>query len=208
MRRRAARRLSSASSDEEWRSVIGWEGIYEVSSEGRVRSLDRVSTLRDGREIFYPGRYLKPGVNNGGHLYVRLNRPGDKNVHRYVHRLVMQSFAGDCPEEKEVCHNDGKPDNNRLENLRYDTRSENRLDTVRHGTHHQSKKEKCVRGHLLVAPNLKGNLAEKGQRGCRACNIAQSRCWHKKSKYGIILDVKEESDSAYKKIMEGTNNDK
>lgn len=194
-------------SPESWGWVPGYEGIYQASPAGEIRSVDRVVEYSNGHSQRVRGRVLSQSTDKSGHKRVRLYS-SNKGQTRLVHSLVMETFIGPRPEEKEVCHNDGKPDNNRLENLRYDTRSENRLDTVRHGTHHQSKKEKCVRGHLLVAPNLKGNLAEKSQRGCRACNIAQSRCWHKKSKYGIILDVKEESDSAYKKIMEGTNNDK
>lgn len=196
-------RLSSVSSDEEWRPVIEWEGVYEVSSEGRVRSLDRVSILRDGREIFYPGRYLKLKVNNGGHLYVRLNRPGDRNVQRYVHRLVMQSFVGECPSGMEVCHNNGDPTDNRVDNLRYDTHSSNVSDRRAHGTDKQVLKKSCPRGHNYKDWNIVPYFAKRGHRSCLACSRARARVSYYPE---LASDVDDIADLYYRKL-ESENNE-
>lgn len=113
-------------SREEWCPVVGEEGYYEVSDRGRVRSLDRVVGTRKQR---WKGRMLKP--TNMGRGYVGVALRG-RNKQR-VHQLVARTFLGECPPGQVVCHNDGNPGNNRLENLRYDTQASNCRDTVRHG---------------------------------------------------------------------------
>jgi hypothetical protein len=59
---------------------------------------------------------------------------GDRRALEYVHRLVLSAFVGSCPEGLEGCHFDGNPFNNRLVNLRWDTRLANTHDSIRHGT--------------------------------------------------------------------------
>lgn len=103
-----------------WKVIPGYEGRYEVSDQGRVKSYCR------NRE----GRLLKPGRMPGGHLSVALGR-GDSQC---VHKLVLLAFVGPAPDKHECCHNNGNPADNRLENLRWGTRRENILDAVRHGT--------------------------------------------------------------------------
>jgi hypothetical protein len=68
-----------------------------------------------------------------GHLAVCLVQGGVKRT-RHVHRLVLEAFLGPCPEGMECCHDDGRPENNRLDNLRWDTRRANVQDRSRHGT--------------------------------------------------------------------------
>lgn len=60
-----------------------------------------------------------------GHLQISL---GHKNRHKLIHRIVLETFIGPCPEGMECCHKNGNPADNRLENLRWDTRSNNRKD--------------------------------------------------------------------------------
>lgn len=72
-------------------------------------------------------------TNQTGHWAVSLSRNGNKRT-RYVHRLVLEAFVGPCPDGMECCHNDGNPRNNRLDNLRWDTRKANAIDSVNHGT--------------------------------------------------------------------------
>lgn len=153
---------------EEWRAIPGWEGHYEASSLGRVRSLERVDSA--GRRV--RGRVLSPSVRRSGYLHVLLWR-GGRSETRYVHRLVTLAFVGPCPETLEVCHLDGDPGNNRIENLRYDTSSANHLDAVRHGTHHNASKTHCLNGHPFDDSNT--HLAPSGQRVCRACNRMRMR---------------------------------
>ena len=81
----------------------------------------------------YSNRYnkwLKPIIENTGYLSVDL---GHRNKCA-IHRLVLETFIGPCPKGMECCHNDGDRHNNKLENLRWDTRSNNIKDAQRHGT--------------------------------------------------------------------------
>lgn len=124
--------------DEVWRDTLGHEGCYQVSDLGRVRSLDHEVTggcHHTGKsftrvckgKILRPGRYCK-----SGHLSIPLGRrTGGSGIP--VHQLVMLAFVGEPPEGMEVCHINGDPTDNRLVNLRYDTRTQNILDVYRQG---------------------------------------------------------------------------
>jgi hypothetical protein len=72
----------------------------------------------------------------------------------------------------EVCHNNGDPADNRAANLRYDTASENQLDRVRHGTHHNANKVACKRGHEFTPENTR---QYRGKRSCRTCEQLRDR---------------------------------
>ena len=120
---------------ENWKPVVGYEGYYEVSDCGEVRSLPRETTLvLDGKTYtrLVRGVELKPYRTNSGHLRINLNRSG-KVVRGLIHRLVLESFVGPCPDGMECCHWDGDPGNNNLENLRWGTHKENFADSVRLG---------------------------------------------------------------------------
>lgn len=116
---------------EEWRAVVGWEGLYEVSSEGRVRSLTRIVTSVSGGRAVY-GHLVKPRAINSGYLVAVLNR-NDRTFPRLIHRLVAEAFIGPCPLEHEVNHKDLNKHNNCETNLEWVTRSENHLHRARAG---------------------------------------------------------------------------
>ena len=158
---------------EQWKPVHGYEGIYEVSSHGRVRSLDRTVT-RSGGQVRRKGKVLRATLNPGGYPVVSLYRQG-RPKNRYVHALVAEAFFGTRPKGMEVCHNDGDPTNNHLDNLRYGTSSDNELDKVRHGTHYNAAKTHCPRGHELFAENIPPRIAKLGRRQCLACVRARAR---------------------------------
>lgn len=130
---------------EEWRPVVGWEGTYEVSDWGRIRSLDREVPCSDGKIRKLAGRVLKLNERHLGYQSVMLSL-GNQQVRRQVHRMVLEAFRGSCPEGKECCHNDGNARNNRLSNLRWDTRSANMYDRTAHGTHPNAAKTHCDNG--------------------------------------------------------------
>lgn len=119
--------------NEEWRPVVGYEGWYEVSSQGRVRSVARTVMFADGRARQYDGKQLSTYLGNG-YLRTTLKRNG-KDFRAHVHTLVAEAFIGPRPEGQEVCHWDGDRANAELSNLRYGTRIENAADRIRHGTH-------------------------------------------------------------------------
>lgn len=131
-------------STEIWKPVTGYEGLYEVSDHGRVRSLDR----RDRMGRFYKGRVLRPRRLKHGYLRVNLCFNGSSEA-RYVHRLVLEAFVGPCPEGMQACHfPDRDPANNRRSNLRWDAVKANGEDRVRHGTAHRPRGERCGRAKL------------------------------------------------------------
>jgi hypothetical protein len=119
---------------ERWLPVPGYEGFYEVSDRGRIKSLARVVRRKNGVTLSIPERILKPVAFRTGHLLVSLARDGEYKQ-RPVHRLVLQAFVGPCPDGLEACHGDGDPANNRLKNLRWDTRASNIADRLDHGAH-------------------------------------------------------------------------
>lgn len=149
--------------DEEWRPVVGYEGLYEVSDFGRVRSLERPQL--GGR----PGRILKPTRTLAGNARVAVtlcNR--GKRSSRSVHRLVLEAFVGTRPDGMECCHFDDDPTNNNLANLRWDTRCANRQDMLRNNGHWNSRKQVCKYGHPFTPENT--YIAPKtGARNCKAC---------------------------------------
>jgi hypothetical protein len=104
---------------------------YRVSRDGEVQSCWSVGRRPSFQTDTW--RRLKPTPQHRGHMAVCLVRGGEKKT-CHVHRLVLEAFVGPCPVGMECCHNDGDPANNRLENLRWDTRLENARDRLRHGT--------------------------------------------------------------------------
>lgn len=158
---------------EQWKPVNGYEGIYEVSSHGRVRSLDRTVTHSNGQVHRLKGKALRMTLNHYGYPFVDLRNQGKRRV-RTVHSLVAEAFIGTRPEGMEICHNDGNPTNNHAENLRYGTRSDNMLDRVEHGTDREAAKTHCPRGHELVPENAVTSKSKLGWRECLACSRAHS----------------------------------
>ena len=76
---------------------------------------------------------LKPSRSPAGYSQVILYKDRIKHQ-KFIHRIMLETFVGPCPEGMECCHNDGDRSNDKLENLRWDTRRNNTLDSVRHGT--------------------------------------------------------------------------
>jgi NUMOD4 motif len=118
---------------ERWLPVAGYEGLYEVSDLGRVRSLTRTVQTRAGARV-YKGRMLKTYINAGtrGYPFVRLSRVGAQE-NCQVHALVLHAFAGPRPPGQETRHGPGGKTDASLVNLSYGTRSENLADRVRDG---------------------------------------------------------------------------
>lgn len=178
---------------EEWKPVIGYEGSYEVSNLGRVRSLDRInhrgSTLK--------GKILKP--SDTGRYYQNTLYKDAKGAKYLIHRLVLEAFVGPPGKNEQGCHNDGDSKNNHLSNLRWDTPSANNLDKVAHGTHPQANKEECLRGHPLIAPNLVRAAVLRGDRMCKACLWARNRS---RGDAALRNDMQRLSDDCYVEIIE------
>jgi hypothetical protein len=119
-------------SEEVWKDVVGYEKLYQVSTKGRIRSIPRKVPCRYGKFRVSPGKILKPTLWSKL-WHVDLYKRGNPNT-CLIHRLILESFIGPCPEGMECCHWDGDTSNNRLDNLRWDTHKNNCQDQIRHGT--------------------------------------------------------------------------
>jgi hypothetical protein len=119
---------------EQWRAIHGFEGSYEVSDQGSVRSLQRMAKCRGGAMRAVDARVLKPGFNRHGYAQVGLWRGSEKPVYKRVQRLVLEAFVGPAPEGCEAAHRDGDKTNNRLSNLRWLTHQANMGEKRLHGT--------------------------------------------------------------------------
>lgn len=120
--------------EEIWKSIPEFEGYYEASSLGRIRSLDVIRTAPNGGEWVKKGQILKPRViNDFGHLGVKLSVNGVK-CDRTVHYLAATAFHGERPEGLLIRHLDGRPSNNAPSNLAYGTQVDNMADAIAHDT--------------------------------------------------------------------------
>ena len=142
---------------------------YEVSNLGRVRSLKVNGIDKDGKRFWIQGKIISQYLCDG---YPKVNLRTDNGTYkrRLVYRLVADAFLPEHDFGQVICHNDGNKQNNRADNLRWDTAKANSLDHVAHGNHHESKKTHCKRLHPLLKPNLVENQLLKGKRVCLACS--------------------------------------
>ena len=189
---------------ERWLPVVGAEGYYEVSDLGRVRSVTRVIITTTGHSRVYQGRILAPRPDEQERLRVAIRAPGMPKDMR-ISRLVLIAFRGPPPNGMEGCHGPLGLTDNSVTNLRWDTHSENGLDTTRHGTNHHRNQKYCPREHLLVKPNLVAALLTQGFRTCLACSWANSairgiHTWNE-IRQECPYTLQQLADTYYAKIM-------
>ena len=101
--------------EEIWKDIEGYEGIYQVSSFGRVRSLDRMVIMRNGRSRIKRGQILKERRTKHGYVRVQLGVNNDQ----YIHRLVASTFISNSDNLPQVNHKDENKSNNRVDNLEW-----------------------------------------------------------------------------------------
>lgn len=119
-----------------WKDIPGYEGYYQVSSFGKVRSIDRWITYAPSarykviKKVFHKGQILKPALHESYGYYhlsfVKNNIPKDFNVHR----LVAESFLDNPNQLPQVNHKDGKKLNNNVNNLEWISTSGNMLHAI------------------------------------------------------------------------------
>lgn len=107
---------------EVWKDIKGFEGIYQVSNLGKVRSLTRKVW-----NYTKPGRILKPHFKNNGYLQISLSDGENVSKHIYIHRLVAQAFIPNPNNLPQINHKDFNKQNNVVNNLEWVTTSENQL---------------------------------------------------------------------------------
>ena len=151
---------------EEWRPVVGFEGLYEVSDAGQVRSIRGP----------YCGRVLSPGPHNGGYPLIHLYRSGRRTA-RTLHSIVAAAFIGPRPDGQVVRHVDGVRTNCRAGNLLYGTPQQNEADKQVHGTVPRGEKNAAAK---LTAEDVRQIRNRAGERqetlaaefGCTFGNIS------------------------------------
>lgn len=132
-------------SEEIWKPVVGSSG-YEVSSHGNVRSYKKFRGSIGGWYIAdKPVKTLSPATDKRGYRGVNLGKRDGRPYFVRIAKLVTAAFLGPCPNGLEVCHNDGNPSNDRVENLRYDTHKSNMQDAVEQGNMSRSKGGKLTK---------------------------------------------------------------
>lgn len=109
---------------EEWKDIEGYEGLYQVSSMGRVKSLKRTCNIKGGGKRTVGERILKPDATEYGYLRVNLYTGGKQKKFR-VHRLVAYAFVPNPEGKPEINHRDEDKTNNSAANLEWCTREEN-----------------------------------------------------------------------------------
>jgi hypothetical protein len=150
---------------EEWLDIPKWEGYYEVSNLGRVRSLERYIEQKGSKRIYkrkIKPRFLKPHKCGSGYLTVTLSK-GEKQSQLMIHRIVAEVFIPCDTANYEVCHNDGNKCNNVVSNLRWDSRSGNFADKIKHGTDANGTKNPMAKlnsQQIKEIRNMEGTLTE------------------------------------------------
>lgn len=159
---------------EEWRSIEGYEGYYEISNLGRVRSLDRNIVYINGKVIHRKGIYFKLQKDRNGYTIVNLSKEGVTKT-KLVHHLVARSFIENVSGFPNVLHGAAGQKDNSVSNLKWGTQSENMFDKRRDKTNPNSNKLYFNCGHLLKEPNIMPYSLNDpiGQR-CRSCSVAGS----------------------------------
>ena len=127
-----------------WKDVIGYEGLYQVSNLGRVKSLDRyVFNSRWNIKIHKQVMFLRPHKNNKGYKLLSLTK-NNKSKSFQVHRLVALAFIPNPFNKEQVNHINGIKDDNRVENLEWNTAHENMKHAYKNNLITIDKIRKCV----------------------------------------------------------------
>jgi hypothetical protein len=114
--------------EEIWKDVVGYEGYYQVSNFGRIKSVDRIVNHISGRKRV-KGLIMTPKNAGCGYLKVDLSK-NNKYKAEYVHRLVLKHFKGEDKLKPEVNHKNGNKTDNRLDNLEWVDSSENKNHAI------------------------------------------------------------------------------
>ena len=179
---------------EEWRAVVGYEGFYEVSSMGNVRSIDREIIDNNGHVKRYKGRETKKSVLRSGYVRVHLIKDGiDKTKH--VHRLVAEAFLENADELREVNHINELKHDNRVDNLEWCTPSYNQnygtINTRRKDAYMRNGRSRAVMLFDSKCIRIFRNAKEAAEITNTSINEIRNSCYSSISSHGkwVFLDT-------------------
>lgn len=137
---------------EEWKDIAGYEGFYQVSNQGRVKSLDRYVNAKLGSEMMKKGVLMKLQSSHKGYSTVILHK-NCKSKTQQVHRLVAMAFIPNPLNKPQVNHIDCDKKNNRPENLEWAAQDENMAHAVRNGiySNFSGKQLEAARASIKIA---------------------------------------------------------
>ena len=166
--------------NEVWKDIVGYEGLYQVSDKGRIKSL-----------WFGKERILKPGTDRDGYLRVSLCKNGKKKTYQ-VHRLVVKVFISNTNDLPQINHKDEVKTNNSVENLEWCDQKYNH----NYGTINQRIAEKCSK--LVLQYEKSGEFVKEWKSLMDVCRnlgydkSAISACCNEKRKsaYGFFWKYK------------------
>ena len=177
--------------EEVWRDIEGYEGLYQVSNMGRVKSLERTYIDKIGRERYVKECILKPAMDKGGYLRVGLC-DGKKRKTFKLHRLVCEAFHENPDNKPQVNHINEIKTDNRASNLGWATAREN----SNFGTRNEriGKKSAITKSKPIAQYTLNGKLLKvwpstqeaQRQTGFSQGNICKSANGGYKQAYGFI----------------------
>jgi len=142
-----------------WKPVLGFEGFYEASSDGEILSIRR-QNLKNKR--FMGGNLVKPIMGSRGYYVVNLTKP-EVRKQIFLHKLILEAFVGQRPDRMQCCHNDGNKLNCNLDNLRWDTISNNHKDKRIHGTWQVGEKANNVKLTNKIVISIRTNKLTPNQ---------------------------------------------
>ena len=170
---------------ERWRAVVGYEGFYEVSDQGNVRSLPREVVYPKGGVKVWHGRVLSPSIRRYGRRYVTLS-VGNVVRSFSIARLMLEAFVGPA-NGRMALHKDGSRDNDTLPNLYWGTNVENMSDKVKNGNslkgsrHHKAQVTEeqvlAMRARLDAGEDYRAVSAEFGMSLTATQAIKHRRTW-------------------------------
>jgi hypothetical protein len=179
-----------------WKDCVGYEGFYQVSDLGRVRSLDRRIPVNraTGKEYkSMKGKILRPAICNGGlHLILSDNNGTKKTVK--IHNLVLEAFVGKRPQNYEACHfPDSSYSNNKLSNLRWDTKENNERDKRYNNTDNRGERHGMAKLKNEQVINIKKMINSGRYRDSEIANMFNIDS-------GIVYSIKKQITWAWLKI--------
>lgn len=165
--------------DEVWKDIVGYEGLYQISSLGRVKRL--AGTRRSSRHSICPvkERILSPHIDSRGRIGYSLSKEGKQQEYKAA-ILLLTAFVGPRPKGMECCHYDDNSSNNTLSNLRWDTKANNIKDMFRnnkvnmHENHPRHKLNWVQVNEIKCLLNTKMRVIDIA----RKFNIGWSTVWH------------------------------